>query len=49
LMSVGDRWKVYIPTELAYNLNPRDPKQIPPGAALVFELSLEGIKPVTTQ
>lgn len=49
LMSVGDRWKVYIPTELAYNLNPRDPKQIPPGAALVFELSLEGIKKVITQ
>jgi FKBP-type peptidyl-prolyl cis-trans isomerase FklB len=43
LMSVGDKWKVYIPTELGYNLNPRDPNQIPPGAALIFEITLEGI------
>jgi FKBP-type peptidyl-prolyl cis-trans isomerase len=43
LMSVGDKWKVYIPTELAYNLNPRDPNTIPPGAALIFEIALEGI------
>jgi len=45
LMSPGDKWKVYIPTEMAYYLNPRDPNRIPPGAALVFEISLEGIKP----
>jgi FKBP-type peptidyl-prolyl cis-trans isomerase len=43
LMSVGDKWKVYIPTELGYNLNPRDPNAIPPGAALIFEITLEGI------
>ncbi len=43
LMSVGDKWKVYIPTELAYYLSPRDPNAIPPGAALVFEITLEGI------
>jgi FKBP-type peptidyl-prolyl cis-trans isomerase len=43
LMSVGDKWKVYIPTELAYNLSPRDPNTIPPGAALIFEITLEGI------
>jgi FKBP-type peptidyl-prolyl cis-trans isomerase FklB len=43
LMSVGDKWKVYIPTELAYNLNPRDPNVIAPGAALVFEIALEAI------
>ncbi len=30
LMTKGDKWKVYVPTELAYNLNPRDPNQIPP-------------------
>ncbi len=45
LMSIGDKWKVYIPTELAYYLNSPDPNAIPPGAALVFEMSLEGIKP----
>ncbi len=43
LMSVGDKWKVYIPTEMAYNLNPRDPGVIAPGAALVFEIALEAI------
>ncbi|MGC4099919.1 FKBP-type peptidyl-prolyl cis-trans isomerase [Ferruginibacter sp.] len=48
LMSVGDKWKVYVPTELAYYLSPRDPNVIPPGAALVFEISLEAIKPSTT-
>ena len=45
MMTVGDKWKVYIPTELAYYLYPRDPNTIPPGAALIFEISLEGIKP----
>ena len=45
LMSIGDKWKVYIPTELGYYLNPPDPNAIPPGAALIFEMSLEGIKP----
>ncbi len=44
LMNAGDKWKVYIPTELAYNLTPRDPKAIPPGAALVFEMTLEDVK-----
>ncbi len=44
-MVVGDKWKIYIPTELAYNLNPRDPKTIPPGAMLIFEIKLEAIKP----
>lgn len=44
-MVVGDKWKIYIPTELAYYLNPRDPKTIPPGAMLIFEIKLEAIKP----
>ncbi len=46
LMVVGDKWKVFIPTELGYYMNPRDPNVTPPGAALIFEISLEGIKPV---
>ncbi len=45
LMNVGAKWKVFIPTELAYDMNPRDPNVIPPGSALIFEISLEGIKP----
>jgi len=45
LMTIGDKWKVYIPTEMAYGMNPRDPKTIPPGSVLIFEISLEAIKP----
>jgi FKBP-type peptidyl-prolyl cis-trans isomerase FklB len=48
LMHVGDKWRVYIPTELAYNLNPPTPA-IPPGAALIFEIALEGITPAHTE
>ena len=48
LMTVGDKWKVYIPATLAYNLNPPTP-EIPAGAALVFEITLEGIKPAAKQ
>lgn len=49
LMTPGDKWKVYIPTELAYYLYPRDPRVIPPGAALVFIIQLEDIKPFVQQ
>jgi FKBP-type peptidyl-prolyl cis-trans isomerase FklB len=49
LMSPGDKWRVFVPTELAYYLNPRDPQVIPPGAALVFEIALEEIKPFVKQ
>lgn len=45
LMTPGEKWKVYIPTELAYYLYPRDPRVIPPGAALIFEIELMAIKP----
>jgi FKBP-type peptidyl-prolyl cis-trans isomerase FklB len=44
MMRVGDQWRVYIPTQLAYDMNP--PTQaIPLGASLIFDISLEGIKP----
>lgn len=39
LMSVGDKWTVYIPQELAYGATPRG-GTIPPYAALVFEVEL---------
>lgn len=44
LMPKGAKWKVYIPSELAYGENPPS-QQIPPNAVLVFEISLEDIKP----
>lgn len=49
LMTHGEKWRVYIPTELAYNLFPRDPRVIPPGAALIFEIELMAIKPTQQQ
>jgi FKBP-type peptidyl-prolyl cis-trans isomerase FklB len=48
LMPKGSKWKVYIPSELAYGENPPS-AQIPPNAVLIFEISLEDIKPAVTE
>ncbi len=45
LMPKGSHWKVYIPGDLAYGENPPHGAQIPPNAVLVFEITLEDIKP----
>ena len=45
MMTVGSKWKVFIPSELAYGEQGAGNGAIPPNAALVFEISLEGIKP----
>lgn len=45
LMRVGDQWKVYVPTELAYGAAGGAGGAIPPNAALVFDMVLEGIRP----
>jgi len=42
LMTVGSKWKLYIPSELAYGDNA--PPNIGPGATLVFEVELLGIE-----
>jgi FKBP-type peptidyl-prolyl cis-trans isomerase FklB len=44
LMKVGDHWKVYIPAELAWDAV-GSPPTIPPNAAVIFEIILEGIRP----
>lgn len=41
LMSVGDKFKVYLPPALGYG--PRAGGKIPPNAALIFEIELLGI------
>lgn len=49
LMRVGAKFKAYIPNLLAYGDNPPPGSGINPGEMLIFELSLEGIKPQTVQ
>jgi FKBP-type peptidyl-prolyl cis-trans isomerase FklB len=43
LMTIGDKWKVYIPADLAYGMNPPS-ADIPPNAMLIFEINLLEIK-----
>jgi FKBP-type peptidyl-prolyl cis-trans isomerase FklB len=43
LMSVGDKWKLFIPADLAYGAQSPSPK-IPANSALVFEVELLDVK-----
>ena len=45
LMTKGAQWKVYIPGDLAYGEYPPQGSPITPNAVLVFEITLEDIKP----
>jgi FKBP-type peptidyl-prolyl cis-trans isomerase FklB len=42
-MTVGSKWKLYVPADLAYGDNPPG-ATIPPGSTLVFEMELLGIE-----
>ncbi len=44
LMTVGSKWKLYIPADLAYGDYPQPGGAITPGATLVFEVELLGIE-----
>ena len=46
LMSVGSKWKLFVPSELAYGSNGSPPK-IGPNAVLTFDIELQDIKPPT--
>jgi FKBP-type peptidyl-prolyl cis-trans isomerase len=48
LMTKGAKWKVYIPSELAYGANPPS-GQIPPNSVLIFDIDLVDIKPAVTE
>jgi len=43
LMTVGSKWKVYLPSEIAYGANPRPGGPIEPNMALIFEIELISI------
>ena len=45
MMTVGSHWKLFVPAELGYGEAGGGGGVIPPNAALVFEIMLEGIKP----
>ncbi len=45
LMTKGAKWKVYIPSQLAYGEQPAPGGKIPPGSTLIFEIELLDIKP----
>ena len=40
MMPVGSKWKLYVPTELAYGENPSPRSGIKPNAVIVFEMEL---------
>jgi FKBP-type peptidyl-prolyl cis-trans isomerase FklB len=42
-MPVGSKWKIYLPTEIAYGANPRPGGVIKPNMALIFEIELISI------
>ena len=48
LMTKGAHWKVYIPSDLGYGDRGNGPS-IPPGATLIFDITLEDIKPVAVK
>jgi len=43
LMSVGSKWKLYVPSELAYGANPHPGGPIEPHATLIFDIELISI------
>ena len=43
LMKEGDKWELYIPSELAYG--PRGQRDIPSNSALIFEIELLSVEP----
>jgi len=44
LMKVGSKWKLYVPSDLAYGSHPHPGGPIEPHMALVFEVELLGIQ-----
>ena len=43
MMQVGDKWRLFVPSDLAYGLSPRPGGKIGPNAVLIFEVELLSI------
>jgi FKBP-type peptidyl-prolyl cis-trans isomerase len=43
LMKVGDKWRLFVPSKLGYDIKGKPP--IGPNAVLIFEIELLGIEP----
>ena len=44
LMQPGAKWRIFVPPQLAYDLNPPMGAPIPPGSMLIFDVDLLGIQ-----
>jgi FKBP-type peptidyl-prolyl cis-trans isomerase FklB len=44
-MKVGDKWQLFVPSELAYGMQPPPDAPIEPGSMLIFDIELLGIAP----
>lgn len=47
LMKPGAEWRIFVPPQLAYDVN--SPPPIPPGSLLIFDVSLLGVHPPQAQ
>jgi FKBP-type peptidyl-prolyl cis-trans isomerase FklB len=45
LMKPGAKWRIFIPPQLAYDLNPPMGAPIPPGSMLIFDVDLLAVQP----
>ena len=48
LMKPSGKYELFVPPQLAYDLNPPQGAPIPPGSMLIFDVELVGIKPPQT-
>jgi FKBP-type peptidyl-prolyl cis-trans isomerase len=44
-MKPGASWRLFIPPQLAYDLNPPPGAPIPPGSMLIFDVDLLSVEP----
>ncbi|HYB33583.1 MAG TPA: FKBP-type peptidyl-prolyl cis-trans isomerase, partial [Steroidobacteraceae bacterium] len=48
LMKPGAKFELYVPPQLAYDMNPPPGGPIPPGSMLLFQVELLSVRPAQT-